>query len=491
MVFGASAGLVVLIIVAAFLILKEAPSGKDETGRSSSRKGKDKSGKKSGRKKGRETGAKTHPKEGDAGTKRDGTVEKDPAPRTGWDSIRVGKSSVSLPDGFEKSASVLGPVRHSRPGALLLWKKDRACLLSLAPKPRIAAKKTFDPPVGGLLIADLDLDGAIEVVASVKSGEAHKIFVLDERLFDAGKGGKWKEFILNGKPDTLASPVCAADLDGDKGLEVLVMMSTGFGKSPRGVSAFKPDTGREAWTFLTGPTVTGVRVGDVDRDGSPDVVFGSFGPNNGARAEGTDDAHSYVFALNSDGSEKWIAEIPFGNGRSDHIGCRVHLPSGKERHVLASTYAAWKNRPDVGAVLRLDGRTGNLLHSYEIGLSVSRLFPGPNGSVLAIDREGAVHLLDANLKLRRKTTLGECIPNVWKILPVGWTDLNADGRQEFLVYAEKEDGAVVAALAPDLESVLWEHEVPFGAKVSVMDVNGDKRQDILLLSEHVTVLFLK
>jgi len=413
-------------------------------------------------------------------TDRDATPGPGPASPVDWAALEATKIEMTLPEGFGSCRMVAGEALSSRPRRFLCVEGKRACLLSLHPELRVLAERDLDSPFTGSLVADLDRDGRDEVVICVKAGRTWRIEVLNEGLGAAKAAGKWKDLSFDGKPDTQLAPACTADLDGDGVLEVLARASTGYGGSPRGVWAFEPGEGRTAWGFATGPSVTGILVGDVDGDGSLEIVFGSFSPNNGARAGETDDGRSYVFAVNPDGSRKWIEEIPPADGRSDHIGCRVHLTGASGRGVLVSTYASVKNRPDVGSVALLDGKTGKKKRSYEMGISVSRLFAGADGSIVAVDREGAVHLLDKDLNLLRKTTLGGCVPNSWEVLAVGWSDLNADGREEFLMYVEKEEGAVVAALAPDLESVLWEHEVPFDAVVLPVDVDGDGRMEIVL-----------
>jgi subtilisin family serine protease len=124
-----------------------------------------------------------------------------------------------------------------------------------------------EPPV----VADLDLDGDVEVVASNRYQQG-QLFVLDH-LGNVLPG--WPLALAPGSQSNAGYPV-VGDLDADGDLEIVVSATTGFLGSGM-VAAFHHDaTSVAGWPVVPGVDRIGAPVlGDLDADGSLDIVVGT------------------------------------------------------------------------------------------------------------------------------------------------------------------------------------------------------------------------
>lgn len=82
-------------------------------------------------------------------------------------------------------------------------------------------------------------------------------------------------------------------------------VSSYMSKTPRGVLAYDLDTPRLLWFYATGPLPDDPLLLAGRNGGDPVMFFGSRAPDNGSAANGTDDAHSYLFGLGIDGKQLW------------------------------------------------------------------------------------------------------------------------------------------------------------------------------------------
>ncbi|MBI4602694.1 MAG: VCBS repeat-containing protein, partial [Planctomycetes bacterium] len=133
----------------------------------------------------------------------------------------------------------------------------------VAPLPfRLADVQYFQGRLRGLTLADLDRNGALDIVATSAAGNQNILAVLLRR----GNGGwSWSEH----PSGVLAGPaLAAADLDGDGGLDVASGGSSGVSvRFNEGGGALG-----EALEVAAAEPTSGLRAGDLDGDGLEDIV---------------------------------------------------------------------------------------------------------------------------------------------------------------------------------------------------------------------------
>jgi len=104
-----------------------------------------------------------------------------------------------------------------------------------------------------------------------------------------------------GQETQLADPIFR-DIDGDGAAEMIADLRTGFEKSPRGIVAYDLAERKLLWDFPTGCYPHQLAVADLDGDGSrPEIIFSGWAPHNDYAANGTNDDTSYLLILDAEG----------------------------------------------------------------------------------------------------------------------------------------------------------------------------------------------
>jgi len=143
--------------------------------------------------------------------------------------------------------------------------------------PRAVEQWTWHPisPGGWIMslrIADMDADGDPDVLASDRRGPLRGCRWLENPGSEAAASGAWNNHFIGGR-DHEVMFLTTADLDGDGTSDVLCATRD------NGLLLFFRRGDREGWTAsaVNMPDNVGtgkaVEVGDVDRDGKPDLVF--------------------------------------------------------------------------------------------------------------------------------------------------------------------------------------------------------------------------
>ncbi len=101
------------------------------------------------------------------------------------------------------------------------------------------------------------------------------------------------------------NPLELTDINGDGKDELLFLYVATYPGYPRGFACHNPESGELLWRYLCGPMVRDVIIRDLDGDDTKEIIFSTVAPNNGAETNGTNDSHSYVIALSSEGKELW------------------------------------------------------------------------------------------------------------------------------------------------------------------------------------------
>jgi hypothetical protein len=310
--------------------------------------------------------------------------------------------------------------------------------------------------------------------------------------------------------------------------KVVAFLQTAYGGSPRALVAFDYATGRLEWQQPIGPILYTVEKIALRDGGHTDFVCGSLAVCNGHSANGSDDGHSYVFAVSGTGDLIWRKEMS-----GPYSVTSVSVVPGAEP--LRDKLFAWvkpspadhaRHRPGMSRVVQLDNQ-GQVLANYEAGVcleSCQALNTETNGPVrvLCSDCDGYIHVLDASgLELLRKVRILEPRPRPnsldrAEISLLKVTRLTGGGGLRILAQCQvvrqrsfdnpgfldrKSDelefeDLEIRLLDTELASVARYHfadksPAGLGWAVKTADMDGDGLDEILSLSDRIEVLKLR
>jgi hypothetical protein len=162
------------------------------------------------------------------------------------------------------------------------------------------------------LVSDFDGDNTDEIAVT---------FMLKDSLWlllaDRSEGIIYKRFLStgedrnrNGSWDARGYLKKAYDFNDDGNQEILVATITGYDLYPRVLHCVDFAADSILWEYEVGGIIAEVHLVDSPYSkSSPYLVFGSHAVANGAEANGMDDLHSYLLALDSGGNELWRRQI--------------------------------------------------------------------------------------------------------------------------------------------------------------------------------------
>jgi len=377
------------------------------------------------------------------------------------------------------------------------------------------------------LVEDLDGDGLVDPLVTWKQGRQVFASVINQQRAEVKRfeaegasvkgpfGEEWRsEF----------GPALVVDLEGDGKRELLIAIGTGYELRPRGVYCYDYDSQALRWKFLTAPYVVRMVATDLDGDGVKEIVFGSAAVENGARLEdGTDDAQSYLYAVDAAGRLKWRTGTGGKYSRSTPL--LADLDGDGHAELIAWAMRPHEFAPDPagdqeGRVWQFD-RDGGIVATYDPGHQlvdglVADLDRDGRDEVLISDRTGLVHQLGAGLMPLRTITVTPSRHARVDLLFSGTADLDGDGRIELVLTTGEVE--YVAGLNPGrpegppnqrvthrmgvvvlddrLETVAhhkgverWKNLIGFSARL--MNLDGAARPVVAFFTDRVTLLRLE
>ncbi len=247
----------------------------------------------------------------------------------------------------------------------------------------------------------------------------------------------------------------------------------------RGLMALDMQSGTILWEFLCGPQVQNIIVKDLDQDSKPEILLGTYAPDNGAEFNGIRDDSSYVFLLNSEGTLRWKKSIG-GIFTGGHIEAGDMTGDGRFE-IIVYRYSVQQPEEIQDEVMLLDMDDGTILKDRKIGewftsegrkeLRFLTDLDGDGLEELVVgNKDGLVRTIDFNLKVTRVSQEFSS-----KVQVVQIADLNGDLINE--VICTTDDG-YLHILNNRLQLLLSEKLYPKSYQLTVQG----KRKAYLLVS---------
>lgn len=305
---------------------------------------------------------------------------------------------------------------------LTLLREDGRCV-SDGPNPGLA---TF--PFPAVWAGDLDGDSVPEVLVGSRAfGAAVETLALYVQDLGTRTVRTATVATLPARPDRdpswAVNHCLVADLDYDGAVELVLAVGSGYGRQPRGVYAVDGRTGEPRWRFPTGTNVRSLRVGNPGPDGRSSILIGTVAPGNGHQDNGFEDSRNYAFCLSSEGSLRWATELrEVGAGgwvEAGFLGTR----GGSSVLAVADGCILDSRGPDrlhlldpaTGAVLATDSTSigGKLVES-----GIADLDGDGNDDLVLVTGSGAVELRDAGFARQRLFADPDGVARLVGFLPV-------------------------------------------------------------------------
>lgn len=385
------------------------------------------------------------------------------------------------------------------------------------------------PPSGGHrlglnVVKDVDGDGSTEALVHWCRGEDSIISVIRHSQTETDRFALQSPLVRERpsveRPATVLAAIAVVDFDHDGRLELLA--ETTSGKSPpRAIHCFRLPDLQPLWNYSFGPWLTETAVLDLNGDGVDELIFGSAAVGDGVTGpDGTDDGHSYLFALDRDGKPRW--RRGFGELFTHVHPIVTDLDGDGKQDILVWVTGQdefWKkhDRPEMGPVVRLNNE-GAEVHRYDNHLRLwdcrtADLDGDGKQEVLLTDREGFLTVLDSNLRRLQRARVAENRFTKVRLEFAGVADLTGDSSPEVALWSSQvefvaglnegdpkgednvrvyHDNRVVVlsarlkALASYLIAKKWPAETDI--KVQLADCDGDGVSEVLVLGQEALVL---
>jgi signal transduction histidine kinase len=202
-------------------------------------------------------------------------------------------------------------------------------------------------------------------------------------------------------------------------------------------------------------------VRDLTGDDTPEILVGTTTPNNGVGANGTDDAHSYVIALNLQGQRLWQHALGEAGTTVDILMADVNGDRTAEAVTVCSKSPG---SSDLEEITLWNGQQGAVLRLLKTRWSYGNMINADinrdgREEILLATRQGDVVALDESLNVVVQY-------NVGGIAQVQVHDFNQDGILE--ISCDRYDDSTVVVL---------DHLMKPMAKIKASTLKGSVRVD--------------
>lgn len=235
----------------------------------------------------------------------------------------------------------------------------------------------------------------------------------------------------------LSRPVFT-DLESDGRDEMLIILRSYYIHSPRCVVCFESETGKLLWEYDMGTSVQDMEIADLDGDGKKEIVLSTHAINNGARMNGTDDAHSYVIVLDHRGNLRWKEET--GDWYSRVQSTTADLDGDGFLEIVTAMSSHRVHAEVKGKLFVFDGLTGKKKAYYPLphasfSKPFVRMTRDRRPRVYVGDAAGCIRMFDDRLNLL-KTIHGSAPIHILNASPPspGWPCLIALTHERLAAY---------------------------------------------------------
>lgn len=352
---------------------------------------------------------------------------------------------IELPGVFQWSSAQIGDWDGDGREELFLVDDDQ--LLVLADQgPLLRQSRLSDPgsrSMGLDMVTDLDGDRFANVFLHWSSGTNLSVIVLNHNL------ERIRQFHAQGalgrRPDGADGSTLTArkvvDLEQNGNRKLLAAIQTDRLPGPRGLCCFDFETQALDWSFPTAPKVGTLDVVDVGADGTSNVLIGSLSSSDGHRSEdGTDDSHSYVYALSHKGRLVWQRELGGKYSRSTPFVADLDGDGHQEIFAWVTAGNDQVFEPGVACSSRivqldLQGQVSKELKfdSVLVSCAVAPRTRDQGRCLVATDQKGFVYILNSRLEMvqKRQVVLPQFHRVNLRIADI--VDLDGNGQPELIL----------------------------------------------------------
>ncbi|MBD3290996.1 hypothetical protein GF337_19470 [candidate division KSB1 bacterium] len=232
------------------------------------------------------------------------------------------------------------------------------------------------------------------------------------------------------------------DVNGDGTKELIFIVCTSYGKSPRGIYAFDISSGKIIWSHKMGAAPTYWITGDINGDGSNEYIIGSSTPENVTQPiNGTKDDIAYLFVFNHQGKLLFRDSVgtagahvvPFvGDINHDNVDECIIIKNCFSKRAQQNPSMIYLLEPANYTLKPIIDPLPQKFYAY----AMDDFDRDGIWEFLLIDHQysGFLYSIDRatnRLKLKKKTSLnsGKIFPNI----PVTVHDINFDGSKEIII----------------------------------------------------------
>jgi signal transduction histidine kinase len=299
---------------------------------------------------------------------------------------------------------------------------------------------------------DYDGDGVLEILVPFLRNDSLFVGFLNSRgqklfyfLLTTGEPRREDNAVLPWDPGV--QDFYLADVNADGRAELISVINTEFARMPRGIFIHSLPDGQLLGKKIVGSALRETFLGDFDGDGRLEIIVQTSAPNNGAKAGGFDDAHSYliVFDLSLPPRVTWWREMG-GLWTSVRVDRRDFDGDGRlEFLAFTSTHSS---RPGEGRIELIQPGTWRTYQQRPLPEALRHpqvldLDRDARPEILASNSQGEIWVFDSStfeVVRRRRLDLQ------FKILTL-LPDVDEDGVEEIVALTTPEG---IVLLGPDL-----------------------------------------